>query len=609
MAKQVGYDRLRAVFFALCKATNTSISLSCWLLYKYGEFSQLIAKSVQASDYLDAKSFEDDYLVTEFLSKYPGFNTGIDLEEAAISAFKRAERKCLVTNYRIREGLLRGFSPRVEAVIHTAARKIADVLGDVNDVDFSLSRFGPGATTSISGGGFTLSDKILEFPIRVTESALPYLKNEIETDPHWALALGIPAEGPFTLLAGCFEIEECGEVICVPKNAKTHRTIITGTTGNVFLQLCVGDHMKRRLRRVGVNLYDQTHNQKLARLGSRTGHLATVDMKAASDTIAYWLVFALLPPPWFELLDSLRNKGYVLDKEKFLFNKFSSMGNGFTFELESLIFWALAQSILDITNTEWKHASIYGDDIIIPSESFDYFIEVCEAFGFTVNPDKTHISSPFRESCGRHYYLGRDVSPIYQREVLGAKSKLTAIYRLANRITRIALRRGGFCMFDPVLASSFLAAIHECEYRHFVPIESESDDGLAVPVALLRTSDLYRVQPHGGFTLPALVYMPSRLKKSKRREDAGLAYWMRKSYSRSVSSGDDMIWREEDIIRSPVLKDDAIKQAYLKALNDNNPVMLGLSTMRSKGKWKTKKRFFTGTAWSNPVGFPLGKLP
>lgn len=596
MSTQVGFDRLRSTFFAYCKAVNTSISLSCWLLFKYGEFSQLIAKSVDPMNYLDAYSFDQDYGVTEYLSKYPGFDTGINREEVAISAFKDAERKCLITNYRIREGLLRGFSPRVEAVMFTAARKIASILGDVDEIDFSLGRWGPGATTTVSGGGFTMADKIGEYPICVSQSALPLLRKEIEGDIHWARALGIPADGPFSLLAGSFQIEDFGNVVCVPKNAKTDRTIVIGSTGNVFLQLAVGDHMKRRLRYAGINLYDQSHNQKLAKLGSREGFLATIDMKAASDTIAYWLVFALLPTQWFELLDSLRNPGYRLGDETFLFNKFSSMGNGYTFELESLIFWALAQSILDLTNTRWKNASIYGDDIIIPCESVDYFIEVCEAFGFTVNSDKTHIHSPFRESCGRHYYNGCDVTPVYQREIIGPNSDTVTIYRFANRITRLAMRRCDWVMFDPVLVSSFLAAISGFKAEHFVPLGYDQDDGLQVPIEFLRRSKVYRSQPSGGFTLPCIKFRPSKSKK--RSGGAGLAYWMRKFHDPVLKKADYEIRRE----------DDTVWKAYLTALNKSS-VSDAVRTKRGKGKFLTRRQYFTGATCLLNVEFPQVTLP
>lgn len=597
MAKQVVSQRLSKVFFAQCKAYNTPVSLGCWLLFKYGEYAQLVAKSVNPLDYLDASTFADDYAVTEFLSKYPSFDTGIDKAEVAKLGFKTAERKCLVSNYKIRNGMLRGFSPRVEAVLFTAARKIATVLGSVEDIDFSQGRWGPGVTTSIRGRGIVMADKLLEFPVKCSHDAIPYLQREIGTDIHWARALGIPADGPFTPLQECFEVVDACVVTTVPKNAKTDRTIGIEPTGNVFLQLAVGSHLKERLRRFGINLYDQSINQKLAKLGSRKGFLATVDMKSASDTIAYMLIECLLPEPWIELLNALRSKNYILDGEKYTFNKFSAMGNGFTFELESLIFWAIAQSILDLTNSEWKHASIYGDDIIIPVKNVEYFKTVCEAVGFTINSEKTHTDSPFRESCGKHYFRGVDVTPIYQREDLGNTTDLPSIYRLANRLSRFAMRRGCDVMFDPILVSSFLAAIAGVPVRHFVPLGSESDDGLALPLSFLKGTRYYKSVQHGGFILPVLRYRSSRCHEGAIPNEAGIAYWMRKKADGRRSDDPDVSFRKE-------LSLEQYATDFQAALFSEG-VIAALSVRRGCGKHLTRRQYFRGTAWLDPIGFPI----
>jgi len=108
-----------------------------------------------------------------------------------------------------------------------------------------------------------------------------------------------------------------------------------------FYQLALGEEIRRRLLRVGVDIRDQTRNQLLAREGSVTGLLATIDLSSASDTMSYELIRYLLPPDWFDLLTSFRSpsvtyKGSVIDLEMF-----SSMGNGFTFPLETLVYWSL----------------------------------------------------------------------------------------------------------------------------------------------------------------------------------------------------------------------------------------------------------------------------
>jgi hypothetical protein len=76
----------------------------------------------------------------------------------------------------------------------------------------------------------------------------------------------------------------------VPKNYKTDRTIAIEPDWNMFLQKGLGGLLRRRLRRVGQDLNDQSTNRFCAAVGSIDGSLATLDMSMASDTVAYRLV-------------------------------------------------------------------------------------------------------------------------------------------------------------------------------------------------------------------------------------------------------------------------------------------------------------------------------
>jgi hypothetical protein len=73
------------------------------------------------------------------------------------------------------------------------------------------------------------------------------------------------------------------------------------------------------------------------------------------------------------------------------------MGNGFTFELMTLILTSLCRT-LD------PDSSVFGDDIIIDSGSSSRLIQLLEEVGFRVNVDKTFTSGPFRESCGANFH-------------------------------------------------------------------------------------------------------------------------------------------------------------------------------------------------------------
>jgi hypothetical protein len=173
----------------------------------------------------------------------------------------------------------------------------------------------------------------------------------------------------------------------------------------------------------GINLNDQTTNQDYACVGPFFG-LATVDLSSASDSISKQLVFDMLPFEWWSLLDDLRVKSTIIEDPSVggsishEMEMFSSMGNGFTFELESLLFYAITRVVC------WKSGvrgtiSVYGDDIIAPSKIVPRLKQLFHFIGFTVNAKKSYWRSPFRESCGKHYHNGFEVTPFYiRREIL-----------------------------------------------------------------------------------------------------------------------------------------------------------------------------------------------
>jgi len=113
------------------------------------------------------------------------------------------------------------------------------------------------------------------------------------------------------------------------------------------------------------------------------------------------------------------------------------MGNGFTFELESLIFYAVACSCAEYLHIDVSDVSAYGDDVILPTSCREIFAEMLEFYGFVLNVKKSHSGSLFRESCGAHFYSGVDVKPIYLKDRV---SSVPAVYRLANAIRRLAHR-------------------------------------------------------------------------------------------------------------------------------------------------------------------------
>jgi hypothetical protein len=210
------------------------------------------------------------------------------------------------------------------------------------------------------------------------------------------------------------EVVSGNKVTTVPKNAKTDRVIAIEPDWNMFFQLGLGRSIRRRLNRVGLlEATAQERNKALARYGSSSGKYATIDLKGASDSVSLALCELLLPSDLFRLLIDLRSPVGQVGDRVVHYEKVSSMGNGCTFELETALFWAISSSVAD-------DAAVYGDDIIVPSESAPAVIDALRWFGFETNSKKTFIHGSFRESCGGHFFSGIDVTPPYFRKPLNS---------------------------------------------------------------------------------------------------------------------------------------------------------------------------------------------
>jgi hypothetical protein len=173
----------------------------------------------------------------------------------------------------------------------------------------------------------------------------------------------------------------------------------------------------------------------MAREGSLRGNYATADLSSASDTVSYALVMSLLPMEWFDLLDHFRSESVEFRGELVELEKFSSMGNAFTFELESLIFYSLALAVCDYLDllgspvfddkgalNKGFPVVVYGDDIIVPVGAYSLLEKVLTWCGFELNSKKSFCYGYFRESCGADWLFGFDVRPWYLKKEVSERS-------------------------------------------------------------------------------------------------------------------------------------------------------------------------------------------
>lgn len=355
--------------------------------------------------------------------KHEELPLSVDKELVALRKFIQSEQQCRETNERIRSSRFRRDIPLdVNSVILTAKRKISEILGPLPKFESLSLKFGPGANTNCRRR--TSARWKLSAALACSKELQSSAKQVLSTVPHLARAACRP--GPFGPERPVVKVES-GRLTFVPKNAKTYRSIMIEPSLNTMVQQGYGKFLKQRLLKHGVNLYDQTINRQLARKGSllwdaektdKWRGLATVDLSSASDTIAYELVFALLPIDWAFALASCRTGTAVYrDPEgrnyEFRLQKFSSMGNSYTFELESLIFFGLTYAVCVLTNMPLDDISVYGDDIIVPSDAAHILQAVFQELGFSINPEKSYLEGPFRESCGADWYCGFNIRPFY----------------------------------------------------------------------------------------------------------------------------------------------------------------------------------------------------
>ena len=378
----------------------------------------------------DPARFAVDYLWEELLSKYDDGKPSQEKKDVTWQRFKAAEEACAKTNQRFLHPPTSWYSTKTTGVVSLLERtrqKIGEVLGRFDWFEcVDLGEF-------TSGASFAL-------PRKYGQPVYKYSGDPETTFDNLSAARTLICEVPLwkeRLTKGQskgLKIVPGNKVTCVAKNYKADRTIAIEPRLNMYFQKGIGKMIRKRLRKAGVELSTQHVNQDMARIGSLTGMFATIDMKMASDTVALELVRYLLPPDWVAALEQCRSAiGVLPSGEKVYYRKFSSMGNGATFELESLIFWALACAVCDVYGASESFVMIHGDDLIVPTSVAEPTLALLRECGFQPNDDKTFIDGPFRESCGKHYLAGGDVTPFY---VKCEPTTLSDLFLLHNKLYR-----------------------------------------------------------------------------------------------------------------------------------------------------------------------------
>lgn len=363
-------------------------------------------------------------------SKIPSLHPK-QVEDKTYSVFLDAERQCFLTNANMRDP---SYVLKIRPYLDEASRIIDDILGRAT---FRKSnKFYTGHGVSIRGGG---------------SKPFQTLKADMSKLSH--------LYGRKDLISEFFDLDlssYLNEIMIhcdigpdlitqVPKKCDVNRTI--GITSTVLKaeQHTIGVHLRRCFARYHGDNVDHNldtvadYHTYLAWYASKTMLYDTFDMHAASDTISYQLVRLLMSQQYknsykiFTLMEQCRARCYVLKRDMSIkqYYKYCAMGNGFCFELESIIFYALtkARYLVDSKadrpkflrgfaaslRASAKEISTFGDDIIVPyCYSKESWVEYYRYFGFTMNLEKSFsIESYFRESCGSDFINGLFVRGFY----------------------------------------------------------------------------------------------------------------------------------------------------------------------------------------------------
>lgn len=384
-----------------------------------------------------------------FVNKYPYDDKqlpGFDPDAAAIDAFKKAERRNRRLNSIFRAHGARGtFRHPLHAAIKDVVWRVLRDEPDFNSI-YSKCDFSSGASVGVRGNATHVGRKLGE-RLSITPSCVWHFRRALRFNDHLRDFV-IAREGekiypaitsPVTkdkladvALDHWIEPVQHNIICCAPKNSLISRTISLEATGNTYIQKGFDNEMRDLLlSELNLDLTVQSENGLMAFEGSLPCSLdpyVTLDVKDASTSVITELVKYYSPPAWFTALNEVRSPmGMLPDGTFHRYQVFSTMGNGFTFPLETLIFAACAVAV-------YRHCGlpcdfrVYGDDIIVRQSVALLMIEVLRSNGFQLNLTKSFVHGPFRESCGANWYEGLDVTPAYWRNHVTDRPALQAIH-------------------------------------------------------------------------------------------------------------------------------------------------------------------------------------
>jgi len=369
-------------------------------------------------------------------------------ERAAYDGYIECEKEVRKNDARLSEQDYSDFKRVSDLLFGGMFYRLDQLVFDREDV---IPKHGPGSTADKLRGNAKYKQRT--WPMRL-QSIFPWEEFLVPNSSYW---------GDF---GDSVNFLEPGEeipvkVISVPKTLKTPRIIAMEPTCMMYVQQALNTLILDQVReddllRSLMDTRQQAPNQRLAQRGSEDGSLATLDLSEASDRVSNQLVRAMLEdhPHLHWAVDACRSrKADVPGHGEIRLAKFASMGSALCFPFEAMVFLTLCFMGIErelntvLTRSKLERYSgrvrVYGDDIIVPVDCVAEVISVLEHFGAKVNTGKSFWTGRFRESCGREFYGGEDVSIVRVRREFPTSPKdaarVMSVISLRNQLYKAGL--------------------------------------------------------------------------------------------------------------------------------------------------------------------------
>lgn len=184
----------------------------------------------------------------------------------------------------------------------------------------------------------------------------------------------------------------------VPKNNQTDRVIECECWLNMLVQRTISGSLRKIVKdfyEIDLVTSQDLHGRLISDLSN-----TTIDLKNASNSnwnaVVGWMLEGTL---LHKHLQQSRCGLVSYKDEWYRMNMLSPNGNGFTFEVMTLMLLSIGRELDSFCH-------VYGDDIIIDADVAPCFIETVEYMGYKINRSKTFLTGSFRESCGSFYCEG-----------------------------------------------------------------------------------------------------------------------------------------------------------------------------------------------------------